>query len=229
MMTLEITDSAAQFCLRRPLPPRRDFRFWQPRPTAEVCFHSTVNLITVRMGEASATYDLSQMTAVMLALGLRPHLRASLDGKPGRIFSFEPDMPLQDLYIVERRLWDWLAENTPLRTPATAPAAALEGDEEHVIIDNPALAYLARYAQTAVAQADGQVYLYPARIARAELTDDIRRVLGTAEPEHPWYPRWLAALARQLIDACQIDLVAAYQHAPPAMRSRIHALFAPEE
>jgi hypothetical protein len=228
-MTLEITENAAQFCLARPLPPRRDFRFWQPRPTAEVCFHATVNLITVRMGDASATYDLSQMTAVQLALGLRPHLRASLDGKPGRIFSFESDMPLKDLYIVERRLWDWLSDNTPARLPATAPEAALERAEEHVIIDNPALAYLARYAQVAVAQADDQVYLYPARVRRAELTDDIRRVLGTADPEHPWYPRWLAALSRQLIDACQIDLVAAYQLAPPGMRSRIQALFAPEE
>ena len=228
-MTLEITESPAQFCLARPLPPRRDFRFWQPRPTAEVCFHSTVNLITVRMGRASATYDLSQMTAVQLALGLRPHLRASIDGKPGRIFSFESDMPLNAMYIVERRLWDWLAANTPARMPAAAPAAALERAEEHVIIDDPALAYLARYAQTAVALDAGQVYLYPARVRRAELTDDIRRVLGTAEPEHPWYPRWLAALARQLIDACDIDLVAAYQHAEPGMRSRIQALFAPEE
>jgi hypothetical protein len=228
-MTLEITESAAQFCLTRPLPPRRDFRFWQPQPTAEVCFHATVNLITVRMGDASASHDLSLMTAVQLALGLRPHLRASIDGKPGRIFSFEPDMPLNALYVVERRLWDWLAANTPARMPAAAPAAALERAEEHVIIDDPALAYLAGYAQTAVAPADGQVYLYPARVRSAELTDDIRRVLGTADREHPWYPRWLAALARQLIDACDIDLVAAYQHAPPGMRSRIHALFAPEE
>jgi hypothetical protein len=228
-MTLDVTESAAQFCLRRPLPPRRDFRFWQPRPFAEVCFHATVNLITVRMGEASATYDLSRMTAVMLALGLRPHLRASINGKPGRIFSFESDLALKDLYIVERRLWDWLSDNTPPRRPAIAPAATLDRAEEHVIIDNPALAYLARYAQTAVAQGDGQAYLYPARVRSAELTDDIRRVLGTPEPEHPWYPRWLAALARQLIDACQIDLVAAYQHAQPGMRSRIQALFAPEE
>lgn len=223
-MNLEITENAAQFCLKSPA------RFWLGQPASEVCFHATVSLISVRVNKASASYNLSRLTAVQVVAGLKPHLRAWLDGKEGRLFSFAEDTPLPDLYALERRLWDWLADHVAPRTPAAVPPGALDRDEEHVPIDDPTLAWLARYARTAAAQdSSGRLYLYPARVGGADLADDIRRVLGAPETESPWYPRWLAALTRQLIDSCQIDLVAAYQAAPPSLRGRIHRLVAPAE
>ena len=221
-MTLDIEETAAQFCLKRPAS------FWLSQPVVEVCFHATVSLISVRVGKASASYNLSHMTAVQVVPGLDPHLRARFDDKAGRIFSFADDMPLPAMYAVERRLWDWLADHLPARTPAAAPLAALDSGEEHMAIGDPTLAYLSRYAQTAVAQGDGALYLYPARVGNDTLADDIRRVLSGFEVESPWYPRWLTGLTRQLIDACQIDLVAAYHAAPPSLRGRIHALVAPD-